>query len=440
MNDEVAESTQRYLDAWEKLKAHDDRLGELRRGALARFAERGFPGTRVEEWKYTNLRPLERRKFELAQELPANLPEAASLPLADAGLPTVAFVNGQFAAGLSRRLDGLPDGIQVRSIAALLDEQPEALQPHLEAAATANDNVASTLAELNTAFFIDGAVIDIAADTCLDQPLHVLFISQQADASVVSHPRVIVNAGRGSEVSIVEHHIGIDDAVNFSNSVAQIVLHDNAALRHYRVQQENARSFHISNARVWQSRDSRYLSLNIDLGGMLVRHDLHAYLAGTNAEAILDGLFVLGGRQHCDNHTYVNHIGPHTRSREHYKGILGDHSRGVFNGKVYVEPGAQKTDSNQTSHNLLLSDNAEIDTKPELEIYADDVKCNHGATVGQLDETALFYLRSRGLGADEARRLLITAFAREMLDSIEAAPVKKYLENALAVALGGYQG
>lgn len=439
MNAVVAESTQRYLDAWEKLKARDDRLGELRRGALARFAERGFPGTRIEEWKYTNLRPLERREFALAQELPATLPEAASLPLADAGLPTVAFVNGQFAAGLSR-LNDLPAGVRVRSIAALLEEQPEALRPHLETAATANDNVASTLAELNTAFFIDGAAIDIADDARLDQPLHLLFISQRADVSVVSHPRVIVNAGRGSEIAIVEHHIGIDDAVNFSNSVAQIVLQDNATLRHYRVQQENAQSFHISNTRVWQSRDSRYFSLNIDLGGMLVRHDLHTYLEGTNAEAILDGLFVLDGRQHCDNHTYVNHIGPHTRSRERYKGILGGRSRGVFNGKVYVEPSAQKTDSNQTSHNLLLSDNAEIDTKPELEIYADDVKCNHGATVGQLDETALFYLRSRGLGADEARRLLITAFAREMLDSIEAAPVKQYLEDALEVALGGSHG
>ncbi|HET7308031.1 MAG TPA: Fe-S cluster assembly protein SufD [Gammaproteobacteria bacterium] len=439
MNAVVAESTQRYLDAWEKLKARDDRLGELRRGALARFAEHGFPGTRVEEWKYTNLRPLERREFELAQELPPNLPEAAGLPLADAGLPTVVFVNGQFAAGLSR-LDNLPEGIQVRSIAALLDEQPEAVRTHLETAATADDNVAGALAELNTAFFIDGAAIDIAAGVRLDLPLHLLFISQRADASVVSHPRVIVNAGRGSEIAIVEHHLGIDDAANFSNGVAQIVLQDNAMLRHYRVQQENAQSFHISNTRVWQSRDSRYFSLNIDLGGLLVRHDLHTYLQGTNAQAILDGLFVLSGRQHCDNHTWVNHIGPHTRSRERYKGILGGRSRGVFNGKVYVEPSAQKTDSNQASHNLLLSDNAEIDTKPELEIYADDVKCNHGATVGQLDETALFYLRTRGLGADEARRLLITAFAREMLDSIEAAPVKKYLEDALEVALGGSHG
>ncbi|HET8551559.1 MAG TPA: Fe-S cluster assembly protein SufD [Gammaproteobacteria bacterium] len=439
MNAEVAESTQRYIDAWEKLKARDDRLGELRRSALARFAEHGFPGTRVEEWKYTNLRPLERREFALAQELPASLPEAASLPLADADLPTVAFVNGQFAAGLSR-LNDLPEGIQVRSIAALLEEQPEALRPQLESAATADDNVASTLTELNTAFFIDGAAIDIAAGVQLDQPLHLLFISQRVDASVVSHPRVIVNVGHGSEISIVEHHIGIDDAVNFSNSVVQIVLEDNAALHHYRVQQESAQSFHISNTRVRQARDSRYLSLNIDLGGMLVRHDLHAYLEGTNAEAILDGLFVLGGRQHCDNHTWVKHVSPQTRSRERYKGIIGGRARGVFNGKVYVEPGAQQTDSNQSSHNLLLSDNAEIDTKPELEIYADDVKCNHGATVGQLDETALFYLRSRGLGADDARRLLITAFAREMLDPIEAAPVKKYLENALEVALGGSQG
>ncbi|HET7370099.1 MAG TPA: Fe-S cluster assembly protein SufD [Gammaproteobacteria bacterium] len=439
MNADVAESTQRYLDAWEKLPARDDRLNELRRAALARFAARGFPATRVEEWKYTNLRPLERREFGLAQALPADLPDPASLPLADAGLPTFTFVNGRFAAGLSR-LDDLPETVRLRSIAALLDEQPEALRPHIEAAAAADDNVASALAELNTAFFIDGAAIDVADGARLDQPLHLLFISQRADDSVVSHPRVIVNAGRGSELSIIEHHVGIDDAVNFTNSVGQIFLQDNTALRHYRVQAENTKSFHISNTRVWQSRDSRYLSLNVDFGGSLVRHDLHTYLQGENAEAVLDGLFVLGGRQHCDNHTYVNHVSPRTRSRERYKGILGGRARGVFNGKVHVESDAQKTDSNQSSHNLLLSDNAEIDTKPELEIYADDVKCNHGATVGQLDETALFYLRSRGLGADDARRLLTTAFAREMLDSIESAPVKQYLESALEQALGGSQG
>ncbi|HET7586687.1 MAG TPA: Fe-S cluster assembly protein SufD [Gammaproteobacteria bacterium] len=439
MNAAVAESTQRYLDAWERLEERDEQLRELRRTALARFAAHGFPGTRVEEWKYTNLRPLERREFALAQELPAALPDAADLPLADANLPTLAFVNGRFAARLSRLTD-LSDGVQVRSIAELLDEQPGVLRPYLETAITADKDAATSLAELNAAFFIDGAAVDIGAGARLDKPLHLLFISQRAEASVVSHPRVIVNAGRGSEVSVIEHHVGIGDAVNFTNSVGEIILQDNAALRHYRVQQECAQSFHISNTRVRQARDSRYIALNIDLGGALVRHDLRTDLEGANAEAILDGLFVLGGRQHCDNHTYVNHVSPQTRSRERYKGILDGRARGVFNGKVHVAPGAQQIDSSQASHNLLLSDNAEIDTKPELEIYADDVKCSHGATVGQLDEAALFYLQSRGLGADEARRLLTTAFAREMLDSVETAPLRNYLEVALETALGGSEG
>jgi Fe-S cluster assembly protein SufD len=439
MKSPVADCTQRYLDAWTELGTRDDPLSELRRSALDRFAERGFPGTRVEEWKYTNLRRLERREFTPAVELPAELPRAADLPLNDADLPTAVFVNGRFAAGLSR-LESVSDDITVRGIAALLNENPEALRVHLEAAAAVDDNAASTPAELNTAFFIDGAAIDIGAGARLDKPLHLLFVAQQSDAAVVTHPRVIINAGRDSEVSVIEHHVGIDDAVSFTNSVAQMVLRENATLRHYRLQQENRKSFHISNTRVWQSRDSRYLSLNVDLGGALARHDLHAYLEGENAEAILDGLFVLDGHQHCDNHTYVNHNSPRTRSRERYKGVLDDRARGVFNGKVYVAPGAQRTDSNQSSHNLLLSDKAEIDTKPELEIYADDVQCNHGATVGQLDETSLFYLRSRGLDENQARRLLVHAFVKEMLEPIKAASVKAYLERAVEAALGGSQG
>jgi Fe-S cluster assembly protein SufD len=430
------DNTQRYLDAF---KTHggprgDERLGELRRAALERFAANGFPSTRVEEWKYTNLRPLARREFSAAPETPSTRPDATDLPLADVELPTVVLVNGVYSRQLSR-LDRVPHGVKINSIAAVLAEQPALLDAHIAANLEDNGGAADSLAALNTAFFNDGAMVTIEADARIEQPLHVLFVSTRAENSVVCHPRIIVNAGTLSESSIIEHHIGLDDAVNFSNSVAEIQLDKGATCHHYRIQQENQKSFHISHARVRQARDSCYSSLNVDLGGMLVRHDLHAHLDEAGAQAILDGLFVLGGRQHCDNHTWVHHASPHTRSRERYKGILAGRSRGVFNGKVEVAPLAQKVDSNQASHNLLLSDNAEIDTKPELEIYADDVKCNHGATVGQLDDNALFYLRSRGLDADQARRLLTMAFAREMLDSIGFDPLKEYLERALQSAM-----
>lgn len=434
MNMPVTDSVQRFIDAHKYISPPGNpRLAELRDSALARFTAAGFPSTREEQWKYTNLRSLERREFALPADTPATLPDAASLPFAEAGFPTLTYVNGRYAGSLSR-VEELPETVQASSLAALLDTQPSAFMSRLE------DNDGAFTA-LNTAFFADGAVIDVAAGARPDQPIHLLFVSQRAEDSVVCHPRVFINAGRGSEITIIEHHIGVDDAVNFTNSVVDITLEDGAAVNHCRIQEESIKSFHISNTRVHQARNSRYTLHNIDLGGALVRNDLHARLEGTGAEAELTGLFVLGGRQHCDNHTLVDHVAPHTRSRERYKGILDGRARGVFNGKVYVAAGAQRIDAAQASHNLLLSENAEIDTKPELEIYADDVKCSHGATVGQLDETALFYLRSRGLDADQARSVLTTAFAREQLNAIAAAPVRTYLERAVQARMetGGRQ-
>lgn len=437
MNATVSDTTQRYVEAWKQFDTSVDGnvLSQFRQTAIDQFAKFGFPDKRIEEWKYTNLRRLERREFTLAKQAQAPLPDAATLPLAKDNLPTLAFVNGQFVESLSRTAD-LPAGVQARSIADLLSEKPTALTSHIESSLNDNGRNIDSLAALNTAFLENGAAVHIDAHVQLSKPLHLLFISQRVDDAVVSHPRVVITLDKDSEATIIEHHIGLDEAANFTNTVAEIVLGDNARLQHYRIQEESPKSFHISNTRVHQQRDSHYGSLNVDIGGLLVRHDLHSHMDGINAETLLDGLFVLDGVQHCDNHTYVHHTTPRTHSRERYKGILDGRSKGIYNGMVYVAPDAQKIDSKQSSHNLLLSNKAEIDTKPELEIYADDVKCDHGATVGQLDDTALFYLQSRGVNIDDARKLLVVAFARELLDPIKHDILRGYLEQALLNALG----
>jgi Fe-S cluster assembly protein SufD len=435
VNAVVADEAKPYLDAFESTSTRlggDTQVQELRRAALARFVQTGFPTTRAEAWKYTNLRALARRRFAPAPE-PVALPEAASLPLADAGWPRIVFIDGHYAPALSQT-GAFGDGIRITPLSALLEDAPAEALRLLEA--RSGD---SGFVDLNTAFAADGVVIEIAADARYEAPLHLLFVSQAAAEPLAIYPRIVIAAGAGSETMIAEQYAGLGGAANFTNSVTDVTLDANATLRHCRIQQEAAESYHVGNTRVHQARDSRYISYNIDLGGLLVRNDLETQLDGSNAEAVLDGLFVLSGRAHCDNHTLVNHASPQTRSSERYKGILGGRARGVFNGKIYVAPGAQQTDSTQVSHNLLLSDNAEIDTKPELEIYADDVKCSHGATVGQLDETALFYLRSRGLAADDARDLLVTAFAREILDAIPVEALREYLHDAVQATLRAEQ-
>jgi Fe-S cluster assembly protein SufD len=289
----------------------------------------------------------------------------------------------------------------------------------------------STLEQLNLAFFEDGVVVHLADNATLDEPLYVVHHCTLAAAQRMTHPRVMVRAGRNSRGTIIEHYLGAHDAEYFTNAVTRIEVAAGGTIRHFRVQQESARAFHIAHVQAKLASDSRYSIHDIALGASLGRSGITTLLEGRGAHAALFGLFTPMGTQHLDAHTRIDHVAPNTTSEEDYRGIAGGRGRGVFNGKIIVRPDAQKIDSRQSSRNLLLSAQAEIDTKPELEIYANDVKCSHGATTGRLDATALFYLRSRGLSESDARALLIRAFAESILSSIDVAALRTALEKQI---------
>jgi Fe-S cluster assembly protein SufD len=425
-------ATNRFLAQFEQVSG---RLGEaqpawlntLRRDALARFEAEGLPTRRHEDWKYTSLRPLEKQDF-----LPA--PEAA--PAADAlaresaipGLETVrlVLVNGRFSAELSNA-DDLPEGVHLSSIAGLMRDDPARLQRRL---ARATDfGFSSSFTALNTAFVEDGALLELDAGTVLERPIEVLCLSVRDSEAVVFHPRLLVFCDENSRAVLLEHHVGASGAANFNNAVTEIRLEKGARLDHYRLQRESRDGFHIASLYASQAGGSHYVNHNVNLGGLLVRNDINSRLEGEEASTLLAGLYLVDGQQHVDNHTCIDHAAPHTRSEEIYKGVLSDQGRAVFNGRVVVHKDAQKIDARQNNDNLLLSRKAEIDTKPELEIYADDVACSHGATVGQLDADALFYLRSRGIDEAKARDLLIFAFAESLIERMALAPVREWLEH-----------
>jgi Fe-S cluster assembly protein SufD len=415
-------SLERIRQTFEARHYGNDALSAWRRAALDRFLEVGFPTQRDERWKYTNLRRLETRAFALAD--PAPVAPAVSRWLGDVGQRMV-FVDGHYMASLSSQT-AQPPGITALSIGQWLKNEPESAAKYLSDSATDAD---SAFEFLNAAFVDDGVIINVAANTQWDEPLYI--VHEWRASGRMTHPRIIVRLGQNSHCTLIEHYIGNDEVESFTNAVVTVDAQAGACIRHYRLQQESSKSFHISTVRARVAKDARYSSHDILLGATLGRSDITARLEGSGADAKLRGLFSPSGSQHHDNYTRIEHIAPHTTSEEEYRGIADGRGRGVFNGKVKVHVDAQKIDARQLSRNLLLSNTAEIDTKPELEIYANDVKCSHGATTGQLDFTALFYLRSRGLDAAEARMLLIRAFAESILSSIEPKGLRDALESWL---------
>jgi Fe-S cluster assembly protein SufD len=281
---------------------------------------------------------------------------------------------------------------------------------------------------LNAAFMHDGAVVQIANGVEVDRPIHLLFVTDATAAKGMMHPRNLIMVGKNAKATVIESYVSTSDAMYFTNAVTEVSLADGATLQHYKMQREGSRAFHVSTTEANQARDSHYVSFSFAIGGALARSNVYTTLDGDGGGATLNGLFMLDGQQHSDHQTQIIHAKPNCFSRELYKGILDDRSHGVFNGKVYVHPIAQKTDGKQTNNNLLLSETAQVDTKPQLEIFADDVKCTHGATVGQIDQVALFYLKSRGIDASLARRLLTYAFAAGVLETIEVDEVREALE------------
>ncbi|GHC19720.1 Fe-S cluster assembly protein SufD [Aidingimonas halophila] len=398
-----------------------------RQAGAARFEAVGFPHKRVEDWKYTDIRSISRGDFELTDNAEFSPATAAALTLPIDAL-RLTFVDGVFSRSLSD-LNSLPEGVSIEPLSQALEANHEAVGGALGRLAGIDF---SPFTALNTAFTEEGAVIRLAAGTVVDKPIIVQFLSRANDRPVMSHPRVLVEAGGRSEATVIEHHAGEAEAANFTNLVSEIMLDRGAILSYYKLQEAPVGDLHISSLHAEQGRDSRFTSFNLTLGGALVRNDLVADLNAEGAETQYNGLFFVRGRQHVDNHTLVNHNAPRTYSNESYKGILDDRARGVFNGKVMVKRDSQQIEAYQNNANLLLSDRAEIDTKPELEIYADDVKCSHGATTGQLDEEAVYALRTRGIDEQMARGLLTLAFAGEVMEQVQVDAIAERVELAVA--------
>jgi Fe-S cluster assembly protein SufD len=413
-------------------------LGTLRQEALACFAEEGFPERCLEEWRYTNVSPIAKSRFELPGPAGAGPDreriEALSFPVFACGL--FVFVNGRFRPDLSAP-PALSAGIRVESLAELRAEAPERLPHRFGQEAPRKGH---PFAALNTAFVSDGAVLRVPRGFQVEQPVHVVFVSTDTEEPAIQHPRLLIDAEPESRILVIQDHVTMGRAPGFSNAVSEVHVGSNAAVDLVVVQREHDAHFHVSGLHVSQERDSRFSSHTLTLGGALVRNDATVLLAEPGASCNLGGLFVGGGTQTIDNHTLVDHAVPHCASRELYKGVLGGRARGVFRGRVIVRPDAQKSNALQSNPNLLIGRGAEMYTKPQLEIYADDVRCSHGSSIGQLDADALFYLRCRALSLDHARDLLTRAFAHEVTNALPVPGLSEGLDALLLERLGHARG
>jgi Fe-S cluster assembly protein SufD len=431
-----------YLDAYERLTGR--RRGEpgwlqaARRRAITAFERRGFPTTRDEDWRFTNVSPIVEGGFTPFEGAAAPAADeraslAGTVLLTELTGPALFFVDGRYSPDLSRPADKA-GGVTVSSLDAALRDTPGLLDAHLSRHAAVDDR---PFAALNTALFEDGAFIRVPAGLVVDEAIQVVFLSTGGRRASSTQPRVLLVAEANSQVRLVEIFAGPTGARYLTNAVTEIVAADSAVVDHYRLQRESGLGFHVGQTQIEAGRASNVSSHVIAIGALIARHDAVAVLAGEGAECTLNGLYLARDLQLVDNHTEIDHAKPHGTSHQVYKGILDGKARGVFNGRIRVRPDAQKTDAKQTNKTLLIADEAQINTKPQLEIFANDVKCTHGATVGQLSQDALFYLRTRGIGAEDARGLLIRAFAMDVIDRIRLVPVRTELDRLLAAWLGG---
>jgi Fe-S cluster assembly protein SufD len=414
----------RYLEQLDQLERAQraPAFKGLRQAARARFRDLSFPTPRTEDWRFTSVAPLLKVPFEPAPKAPI---DGATLPpLPAPGTVRIVFVNGAYAPEISGAANGFKDA-EIGSLAAIRAERFERLQDVVGQA----DGQGEIFTALNTSFLQDGAYIVVPEGKVLEQPVEIIYLSAPGGKSTVSYPRTVLVGSKNSRCTVVERYLG--DAAYFTNAVTEIAVGENAAVDHYKVQDESREAYHIANMQVVQARASRFSTHYLSLGGSLVRNEVRVRFDGEGCEAIVNGLYLAGGRQHIDNFTVIDHAKPRCSSHELYKGILKDEAQGVFNGKIFVRQDAQKTDAKQTNKVLLLSDSATINTKPQLEIFADDVKCTHGATVGQLDAESIFYLRSRGIGLAEARALLTYAFANDIIGRIKLEPLAAWLEQRI---------
>ncbi|MCG4453191.1 Fe-S cluster assembly protein SufD [Pseudomonas sp. MMS21-TM103] len=397
------------------------------------LAEHGFPTTRDEAWKYTRLAPILAVPFQAAAAPPSRRLSTARLAqwVGDYGGPRLVFVNGLFVTRLSA-LAGLPAGVRLSNLAALPQAERAALEPLLTHSLQVSPHA---FGALNAALGEDGAVLQIPAHCTLERPIHLVFLADPGAAPLAVHSRSLIQLGAGSRATLVESHVASGAGVYLSNPLSQVVLEAGAALEHYSLQDSGRSAFHLARLDVRQARDSRFSAHLTACGGAIARHEVRVALEGPGAQVALDGLYLPGGEQHLDNQTCIEHLAPYCTSRERYKGVIGGRAHGVFDGRIIVRPGAIKTDASQTIKNLLLTATAQANAQPRLEIFADDVKCAHGAAVGQLDRQAIFYLRSRGLDEPAARSLLTYAFVGELLEAIHLAPLRAEVQRLVVAQL-----
>jgi len=403
-------------------------LKELRAAGSEAFARLGLPTRRDEDWHYTSVSAIADAHFTPAshREPSLTVPGAATLaPFTfGASWPLLVFLNGRYTPELSS-VASLPDGVRVLTLSDAASTDPETIARHLGRAVAADRDGFSAL---NAAFTGEGTLVHVAKEMVTDTPIHLLHVTDAQGASTMSHPRHLIVVDRHAKASVIQSYVGLDDVPYLTNAVTEVFVEDGATLNLTSVQRESQRAYHVSTVEARQGRDSHFVAFTFQTGGVLSRSNVYTVLQGEGCGTTMNGLYMLDGNQHGDHQTRVEHVAPNCFSRETYKGLLDGASHGVFNGKVYVHPEAQKTDGKQTNNTLLLSDKAQIDTKPQLEIFADDVKCTHGATVGRMDETSLFYLKSRGVGSTLAKQLLMYAFAAGVLETIEHPAVVAELE------------
>jgi Fe-S cluster assembly protein SufD len=399
----------------------------LRKAGMARFAELGFPTTHDEDWRFTNVAPLAKLPFKPMFKPAVDATAKSALKnyiFTNVPGPRLVFINGHYSAALSS-VGKLPAGVKVSSLTAALASDPAFIEKQLGQCALTEDN---SFAALNQAFFLDGGFVHVPAGVSIVEPIQFIFVSAAKQSGETVQPRNLIVIGAGSKATVIESYISADTTAYFTNAITEIAAGDNAMLEYVKFQDESAEAFHLATIAAELGRASNVKIHSFALGAKLSRNNIRANLTGEGLECILNGLYLTRGEQLADHHMIVEHAQPHCASHEYFNGILDDKSKGVFHGRLFVRPLAQKTDAKQTNKNLLLSDDATVDTKPQLEIYADDVKCTHGATIGQLNDESIFYLRSRGIGADNARRMLIHAFAGEIIARVKHDPVREELD------------
>lgn len=427
-----------YLTRFDSLKTNRESLepawlSQIRKESLALFAQNGFPTTENELWRFTNISPLANIPFGEPHSIEENrirenLAKETALYLP--GIHLV-FINGIFSKTFSS-FPKLPSGMKVENLAAVLARDPAWLEPYFAQKGSYEDQ---PFAALNTAFTPDGVGIYIPKGVVVHDPIHLIFYQTSEKKPIMVSPRILIVAGRESKATIVENYLGAANEAYFTNAVVEMNAGENSSLDHYTLQRESEAAYHIATTHVHLDRDCRFSACNIALGGALVRNNLNIYMDGEGIDCSLSGLYMIRNRQHVDNHLRVEHAQPNCTSSELYKGILDHQSRGVFHGKIHVHPHAQKTNAKQTNMNLLLSNEAEVNTMPQLEIYADDVKCTHGATIGRLEENELFYLRSRGIDVETARNLLTFAFASDIVRRIRVNEIRSQIDRLLFTRL-----